>query len=166
MSDDMFDCECALCKKHISSESQEKDGAGGIVSTATMENDREFWYGLSGMLRLTVDLGLKAGDRFCYACMKKNKNNIEDSLTLACSNCGKLHAPVSYGADTGHGCAASCYEKDGKLYVCGNWGSRHDGDRFDVYAPVVKVGDVICDECVDLFREEGTLIGGREAKGY
>jgi hypothetical protein len=37
---------------------------------------------------------------------------------------------------------------------------------YDVYAPVVKVEDVICDKCVEAFVHEGTLVENKDESGF
>ena len=104
------------------------------------------------------DLGLKAGDSFCYECMKARKELFQASLSIKCANCGKMYQKLWEQSHMGYDCAADVEERDGKLTVGAGYGSRYDCMVFDLTLPLFKVGDVLCDTCIGEFIEEKTLV--------
>ena len=163
----MFDVTCQICKTFITQESQEESGGGGIVSVAKMIDDRTFWYGLSGVFIWKVDLGLHKDDSICNDCLEKHKDDIEPFKSIPCSTCDELYQPTWEETTTqGWGCSSYVYEKDGMLKINGGWGSKHDLTVYDVKDAIVKVGDRLCDKCVDKFVEKGIMVENRDESGY
>jgi hypothetical protein len=166
--DPFYDFDCGICKKRMTREGEgESCKNQGIISIGHMVDDRHFWYGMSGMYRFKTDMGLKAEDRICNDCLKAQKNNIEAAKTVVCTNCGEKFQPVFERLDRdGYDCNCDVHAKDGVLRVSCGYGSKHDVTTFDVKVPVVKVGDQVCDKCVDQFVEEGSLVENKDLSGF
>lgn len=167
MGKDMFDTDCALCGRHITAESQEASGSKGIISTVTMINSHEFWYGLSGIFVFKKDLGLKRDDHICNDCIRVHKGEFEPSKTLPCSCCGELFQPTWEGSKcSGWDCSAEAFMKDGKLYIGAGWGSKYDTRVFEVIVPVVKEHDTVCDKCIAGFIEEESITANEDMSEF
>lgn len=160
----MFNVPCKLCRSMITQESQQRSIKGNVTTVAQMINARQFTYGFSGMYLFKTDLGLREGDSVCNDCLLSNKENIEAAKTVLCTQCGEFFQPVFGDDNQAWGCCSSVREKNGQLKVCCGFGSNYDCTVFDVL-PVVKVGDKICDKCIQLFIDEGTFVENREESG-
>jgi hypothetical protein len=164
----MFDVPCGLCKTFITKESQEAtNGRGGIISVGKMLDADTFWFGISGVFRFIKPLGLKEGDEICNNCLLEQKENIVAEKSVKCTICSDLFQPV-WGKDIGEdvdgwGCACTARKKQGKLWLSGGWGSSYDTGRFEVVVPVLKPFDRVCDGCMKVLLEEGSI---REDKDY
>lgn len=168
----MFDTNCSLCEKTITQESQEKSSGGGIISVAEMiDDDNHFTYGISGIFKLAAPT-LKKGDTICNDCLKEmGDDKISPAKTVKCTNCGSMYQSCwefDNAQPAGWGCSSSVYEsnrdKDLKLH-CG-WGSNKDCDVFNIIIPGLKIGDNICDTCIDKYVQDGTLVFEPSLSGH
>lgn len=81
---------------------------------------------------------------------------------IICATCGKSH-PDLFGEEyqQGDGCAATIYEKDGKIYLVGHYGSIiADMNRYEIsQISGYQLGNC-CDDCISRMINEGkaTLI--------
>lgn len=166
--DPFYDYPCGICKKQMTRKGETKSCKGqGIISIGHMLDDHRFWYGISGVFEFKTDIGLKAGDHICNDCLQAQKDNLQPAMTVVCANCGEKYQPMFDKLDrNGHDCNCCVYEKDNHVRVGGGYGSKHDMTTFDVKVPVVKVGDEICDKCVDQFVEEGSLVENEDLSGF
>lgn len=69
---------------------------------------------------------------------------------VTCQTCGHGYAAIFEEYDQGVGCAAEVYQRDGKYYIQGFYGSlKYDGRLYEMRSGAdYKIG-VICDECID-----------------
>jgi hypothetical protein len=72
---------------------------------------------------------------------------------ISCTHCRKLFIPLfedvpGYTCSQAMGCSANIFEREGKKYLMGSYGSTvADGDLYKVLTSKYKSG-IICDVCI------------------
>ena len=72
---------------------------------------------------------------------------------IECSHCRKLHFPL-FEDEPGRPCtqamecASEIFERDGKKFLIGSYGSNVDGKLYNVLTNCYVSG-IICDRCID-----------------
>jgi hypothetical protein len=161
----MFNVLCKLCKEQITEEKQFKSSKASFVSVGKMIDDKQMWYGLSGVFSVIKPLGLVKGDSICMDCMILNKEAFVPSLTTQCSCCKEYYQPIDSESSMAWSCCSKVYMKDERLKLSCGFGSKYDCTVFDAVA-VVKVGDEVCDNCIERFIFEEMLTEDVEASGF
>lgn len=72
---------------------------------------------------------------------------------ISCTHCRKLFIPLfeddTYPCTQAYGCASDLFERDGKMYLTGTYGSTiTDGHLYEVLTTKYKVG-ILCDACIE-----------------
>lgn len=133
---------CALCSSH------EKGLSWGSA------------YGKSGFLLLpsrksyrwkeTPSTKLEQGDIICNKCVNKHEH---EPMYTVCDLCFVKHEPL-FGEKQGWYCSSFVKEE----YISGEYGSRHDDERFYFTKnrpDYLKLDHNICDRCIESLVKEG-----------
>lgn len=167
----MFNVNCRLCSKFITQKSQEEENPQAIVSITRMLDTHRFEYGISGVFKFKIDLGL-------------HKDDFERDNSVKCSICKEGYQPCcdieDYPLDkrdgfiaSGFGCASEVYVREiapektnaitSELYLSCGWGSRHDLNVYKVKTSFPETY-IICDDCIDMLVKSGDLVYERRAE--
>ena len=82
---------------------------------------------------------------------------------ITCTHCRKMFIPL-FEEEPGHpctqamGCASEIFEREGKKYLVGCFGSRTiDGELYEVLTGKYKLG-IICDACIEDNKQDFKLL--------
>jgi hypothetical protein len=80
-------------------------------------------------------------------------------MMISCTHCRKLFIPLfEYPSTQAMGCSSEIFERDGKKYMVGSFGSRiTDGNLYEVLTNKFKTG-IICDACVENNEQDFKLL--------
>ncbi len=127
---------CSLCQNEIKSEPDES------MWWATMIDSKRFHYGIMGGFEFVENLDLKAEDTICIHCLEKHAYK---ALLLACAACHKEYERFEFPDMGAWGCAGRV---SGDLIQTG-FGSKFDGDKFEIKEGQFPQDGWICDCCIE-----------------